>query len=379
MRRTIIVSVLLAIGLLSWIYWQKNRTAPFMVSGFIESDEIRVGSRIGGRVADVLVEEGRRVKPGEPLFRIEPFDLREQLAQAKAMLAANQAEHARLTAGFRRQEIEQVRAKRDQSKATLEKLVAGPRPQEIAMAREQLKIAQANLDMAEAEYARLQRLQSEAQAASQKEFDEAVRALKGGRGELARAQQQLALLEEGTRKEEIAQARAALAEAEQLVKLEEEGYRKEDIARAAAEVEAAAARVAAIDKQINELTVVSPGECIVETIDLRPGDIVAPNAPAVSLLDLTRMWVRAYVPEARLGQVQLEQRVPVRVDSFPGRLFAGRVTFIARDAEFTPRNIQTPEERSKQVFRIKVTIEEGREKLRVGMAADLLLDKKAPS
>jgi multidrug resistance efflux pump len=377
MRRTIIVSVLLAIGLLSWIYWQKSRPPPFIVSGFVEADEIRVGSRIGGRVAEVLVEEGRRITPGEPLFRIEPYDLREQLAQAKATLSANQAEHARLTAGYRREEVEQARARRDQIKATLEKLVAGPRPQEIAMAREQLKIAQANLDLAETEYARVQRLQSEAQAA-QKEFDEATRALKAGRGELARAREQVALLEEGTRKEEIAQARAALVEMEQLVKLQEEGYRKEDIARAAAEAEAAAARVAAIEKQITELTVASPGECVVETIDLRPGDIVAPNAPAVSLLDLSRMWVRAYVPESRLGQVQLEQKVPVRVDSFPGRRFAGRVTFIARDAEFTPRNIQTPEERSKQVFRIKVTLDEGREKLRVGMAADLLLDQQAP-
>ena len=87
------------------------------------------------------------------------------------------------------------------------------------------------------------------------------------------------------------------------------------------------------------------------------------------------MWVRAYVPEARLGQVRLDEKVPIRVDSFPGRRFSGRVSFIAHEAEFTPKNVQTPEERSKQVFRVKVTLTEGQELLRVGMAADLLLDE----
>lgn len=378
MRRSIIALSALAAVMLAWIYWEKNRNTSFVVSGFIEADDIRVGSRIGGRVAEVLVEEGRGVRAGDVLFRLEPYDLSEQLAQSKANLVADQAELARLTAGYRKQEVEQARARRDQNKATLDKLVAGPRPQEIEIAREQVKIAQANLDLAETEFTRLQRLRSEAQAAAQKEFDEAARTLKAARGELARATQEVALLEEGTRKEEIAQARAALAEAEQVVKMEEEGYRKEEIARAAAQVDAAAAKVAAIEKQIKELTIASPGECVIETIDLRPGDIVAPNAPAVALLDLTRMWVRSYVPESRLGQVELGRKVPVRVDSFPDRLFTGRVTFIAREAEFTPRNIQTPEERSKQVFRVKVTIEEDRERLRVGMAADLLLDRSIP-
>jgi len=377
MRRTIILFVLIATALLACLYYLQAREPAFVVSGFIEADEIRVGSRVGGRVAEVRAIEGQRVSAGDSLYQIEPFDLQEQFAQAKAVLASNQAEHARLTAGYRKEEVEQARAKRDQIKASLARQVAGPRPQEIVIAKEQLKIAQAGLDLAETEYGRLERLRANAEAAAQKEFDEALRMLKAGRGEVASAQQQLSLLEEGTRQEEIAQAKAALAEAEQVVALQEKGYRAEDIARTAAEVEAASARVAAIDKQLKELTVRSPGACVVESIDLRPGDIVAPNAPTVSLLDLSNMWVRAYVPEGRLGAIQLDQKVPVRVDSYPDRLFTGRVTFIAREAEFTPKNVQTPDERSKQVFRIKVTLTEGIEKLRVGMAADLLLDQKA--
>jgi len=99
---------------------------------------------------------------------------------------------------------------------------------------------------------------------------------------------------------------------------------------------------------------------------------VPPNAPVVSMLDLGTLWVRAYVPENRLD-LALGQRVVVTVDSFPGREFAGHVSFVARQAEFTPGNVQTPEERSKQVFRIKVEIDEGRDQLRPGMIADVWL------
>lgn len=392
MRKIIVViAVLAALGIIGWLYWRQSRPVPLVVSGFIEADEVRVGSRIGGRVAEVMASEGQRVQPGQPLYRLDPFDLQETLAQTQAELAAYQAEHARLTAGYRKEEIEQARAKRERAAAVLEKLIAGPRKREIEIARERLNAAKANLERATSEHDRVIRLAKEAQAAPA-EVDEAVRALKASRAEAAAAEQELALLEEGSRKEDIAEAKAALAEAEQALKLVEGGYRVEDIARAAAQVAAAQAQVAAMKVRMNELTITSPCDCVVEAIDLRPGDLVASNAPSVSLLELGRLWVRAYVPEARLGQVMLGQYVPIRVDGFPNERFTGRVTFVAREGEFTPRNIQTPEERSKQVFRIKVTLTQagwppanaataggpagkGLERLRVGMAADVLLDE----
>jgi HlyD family secretion protein len=375
MRRAVFIFVVAAAVVIAWLYWQKTRPTPFVVSGFIEADEIRVGSRVGGRVAEVVAFEGQGVKKGALLYRIDAFNLGELLAEAKASAAGARAEHDRLLAGYRKEEIEQVRAKRDEARATLDKLVAGPRPQEIEAARERLNAAKAGLEFAESEHARLLKLREEAQAA-QMEFDQAVKALKATRAEVAQAQQELALLLEGTRKEDIAAAQSKLGEAEQALKLMEAGYRPEDVAKAAAQLAAAEANVAAIEVQLQELEVKSPCDCVVEAIDLRPGDIVAANAPSASLLDTSTLWVRAYVPEALLGRVRLEQRVPVRVDSFPDKRFAARVTFIAREAEFTPRNVQTPEERSKQVFRIKVTLDEGRDQVRVGMAADVLLDEK---
>src|SRR5262249_20829784 len=148
------------------------------------------------------------------------------------------------------------------------------------------------------------------------EIDRVVRALKSAQAELASAQQSLALLEEGTREEEKAEARAALAEAEQALRLMEAGYRSEDVAKAAAQVEAATANVNAIEAGIKELTVTSPCDCPVEANDLRQGDLVAANAPTVSLLDMSHVWVRAYVPESYLGHVRDGMRVPITVDSF---------------------------------------------------------------
>jgi multidrug resistance efflux pump len=372
MSKSAIVIALAAAGAIGWLFWRQTQTAPLIVTGFVEADEVRVGSQVGGRVEAVLINEGDRVQTSTPLFTLAPFDWRERLKEAEAQLAAYRAEYSRLQVGFRVEEIAQAQAKRDRGAAVLEKLTAGPRPREIEIAREKLKIARANLELAQSEHKRVTRLREEERAA-RTEYDVAIRELKSADAGVASAEQEVALLEEGTRKEDVAEARAALAETDQALNLLKEGYRPEDIAKAAAQVEAAEARVAAIKTQMSELTVVSPCDCVVEGIDLRPGDLVPASAPAVTLLELSRLWIRSYVPESLLGKIHLGERIPVRIDGFPDRRFMGRVTFIATDGEFTPRNIQTPEERSKQVFRIKLTLEEGHDVLRVGMAADVLL------
>ncbi len=378
MRRIAGLAVLAGAAALSLLYWRQAQTTPFIVSGFLEADVVRVGSRVGGRVAETCVAEGQQVPTGTVLFRIAPFDLQQRQAQAQAELAAHQADLSRLHAGFRTEEVEQALGKRDRAAAELDKLRRGPRPQEIEVARQELAIAQANLALARSEHERLTRLRAENQAAAT-EIDRGSRDLATAEASAAIAAQKLALLEEGTRVEDIAEAKAALAEAQSNLTLLERGFRPEDIAQAQAEVDAAQARAAAIEVQLRELDVLSPCDCVVEAIDLHAGDLVGQNAPAVSLLDPANLWVRTYVPEARLGQVGLAQRVAVRVDNFPDDRFIGEITFIAREAEFTPRNIQTPEERSKQVFRIKVTLRNGIDRLRVGMSADVHFDEAVDS
>ncbi len=177
----------------------------------------------------------------------------------------------------------------------------------------------------------------------------------------------------GTRPEEIAAAKAQLDEAQQAWLLEQNGYRAEDVAQTKAALESAQAALRAMDEQIGELTITAPLDAVVEAVDLRPGDMVTANAPVLSLTDISRLWVRVYVPENHLD-LKLDEKVWVTIDSYPGRRFGGHISFIARQGEFTPSNVQTPEERSKQVFRVRVTLDEGLEELRAGMSADVWLE-----
>ena len=370
MGKPAILIVPAVIVLLAALFYSQYRPQPLKVSGVVEADEIRVGSRVGGRVRLVEAVEGKPVKVGQLLVELEPFDLREQQAQAEANLAASQAAWQKMTQGFRAEELAQAKARRDQLAAKLAELQAGPRKEEIAAAAAQVDLAEAQLKLAQLTFERI-KASFDRNAASQDEMDRATSELNVARARVAAQNEVLAELRAGTRLEQIDQAKAQLAEAEQAWQLYVNGYRKEDVAQAKAAVAAAQAALDSIQRRLEELTVRAPVDGVIEAVDLQPGDLVAANAPAISLLDTKDLWVRAYVPENL--PVQLGRQVRVTVDAYPRRQFVGRITFVARQAEFTPSNVQTVEERSKQVFRIKVTLTEGLDVLRPGMIADVWL------
>ena len=365
--------VILAVGgLAALIVYSQMRPEPNRVSGFIEADEIRLGSRVGGRVAKVAVEEGQEVDAGQTLLELEPYDLLEREKEAERTLAAREADYRRLTAGFRVEEIAQAKAHYDQLQAKLDELVAGPRVQEVQAAKARLTSAQAELKLAEQLYERHSRL-AQTNAITEEELERTRQTYESAMAMQTVRENELQLLEAGTREEQIRAARAALEEAKQAWQLAATGYRQEDVDQARAARDAAQAAVEAIRRQREELAVKSPLVGVVDSLDLQPGDMVAPGAPVLSIIDHRHLWVRAYVPQNRVA-LQVGQRLRVTVDSLPGRDFIGKVSFIARQAEFTPSNVQTPEERSKQVFRIKVTLPEPDDRLRPGMTADVSLD-----
>jgi multidrug resistance efflux pump len=308
----VIISVLVGV-----LVYSQRRPQVDHVSGFIEADEIRVASRVGGRVAKTLAREGQRVRQGDPLVELEPYDLVHRQAEAKA--------------------------NREELAAKLAKLKAGPRKQEIAAAQARVDAAAAQSELARITYERV-KSSAESRATSATELDQANAELKNAHAQENARRQELDELKEGTRPEEIAEATAAVA--------------------------ASDASLKQIESQIAELKISAPVDGIIEAVDLQPGDMVSANAPVLSILDTSHLWVRAYIPENRMS-VQPDDPVTVTVDSFPGRSFKAHVSFIAREAEFTPNNVQTPEERSKQVFRIKATLDEGLDVLRPGMAADV--------
>ncbi len=368
-RISIILAVILVLGGL--IAYSQYRTQPNRVSGFIEADEIRVGSRVGGRVLAVHVEEGQRVRRDQVLVELEPYDLLEREKEAAESLAALDADYRKLAAGFRAEEVAQAKARHDQFKAELDKLVAGPRPQEIDAAAGRLSSAEAELKLAQQLHTRRVELFDQG-AVTREELDVVSEQLAAAEAMVVVRKNELELLQDGTREEDIRAGQARAEETRQAWRLAASGYRQEEIEQAKAARDAAQAALEAIREQKKELSISSPLEGVIEALDLQKGDLIPAGAPVLSIMDDSRLWVRAYVPVNRVA-LQVGQKLSITVDSFGEEPFQGEVAFIAREAEFTPSNVQTPEERSKQVFRIKVNLLNGLEKLRPGMTADVWL------
>lgn len=373
-RRVIVFSVL-GIAFVGLLLYSQRGPDAVVVSGLLEADEIRVGSRVGGRVRAVRVSEGQPVRAGDVLLELEPFDLLERKAEAEQRAREAEATLAKLVAGFRPEEIAQARARRDQRQADLDRLLNGPRPQEIAAAESELRLAESEQELARSDYARAETLFGR-DALERDLLDAAATQLSVAQARVESRRQQLALLQEGTRAEEIARARALLREAEAELTLRSGGFRDEEIAEARARSQAAAAAARAVERQLDELNVRAPTDAVVEAVDLEPGDLLGANVPAVSLTGTGDLWVRAYVPQRHLD-LRTGETVHIVVDSLPERRFPGEVVFVARKAEFTPANVQTPEERAKQVFRIKVRIRDDDAVLRPGMAADVILKEES--
>ena len=339
------------------------------MSSVLEADEARVGSRVGGRVLRVYVVEGQRVDAGALLVEIEPFDLIERQTEARAERAANKAAYDLLLAGFRTEDIAMAQAKRDEAKAVLDKLLTGPRRQELSAAEARLTSAQAEKQLAEQDHERTKVL-FDKHAIARQDLDKAASRLEVTTAKVNELKEEVAQLEEGTREEEISEARSRYEAAQQEFLRLTRGYRTEELQQAEARVQAAEARLAQVNKQVEELRITAPISGIVNAIELVPGDLITANAPALTIVDTKHLWLRAYVPENRMN-ISLNEPVQISFDSIPDQKIRGHVAYVSSIAEFVPSNVQTAEERSEQVFRIKVLIDEPAKNLRPGMAADI--------
>ena len=366
--RTQVVLALVGVAAIYGGYRLYQSRQPYEWAGTVEARTIEVGSRAGGRVKEVLVREGDRVKDGQSLLVLEVGDLEAQRLMAQAALDQAQAQLDKLTAGARPEEIEAARARASTATAQLEQTRTGTRQEQIAAAAARLQASQAAVEKAQLDAQRLHQLAGSG-AASRAEVDNADLALRSAQAQRDATQQQLSELKNGARREELEQAQGREREARASYRLVASGSRTEDIKAAAANVDAARGRLDQVNILIGELTVRAPRASRVEALTLRPGDILAPNAPAATLLEDDQLYVRIYVPETLIGKVKLGQAVPVAVDSFPDKRFGGVVEHINSVGEYSPRNLQTADERADQVFATRVGLREGRDELRAGMAA----------
>ena len=373
-RKKIIIiaaAVLLVAASLAIYYAWAAHSARYLYAGTVETREIQIGSKVGGRVIAVPYDEGAQVKAGALLVRFESDDLKDQRAQAAAAVDQAQANLDRMVRGNRPEEIAQAEDAAANSRAALEEAQNGPRKQDIAQAQADFGAAQADAVNAEVFYKRMEKLVA-TDTVSRQDFDNARDKRDSAVKHAESGRQKLAELQAGTRHEDLVSAEARYQQAEAAAVLSRKGSRKEDIDSARAQLAQAQAHVADIDVSLREAELAAPADGVVETVSIRPGDLVPPGRIVVSMLEPTQLWVKVYVPETDLARVRLDQPATVRVDGL-SQTFQGHVGQIASQAEFLPRNVQTPDDREHQVFAVKVYVDNAAGTLKSGMSATVRL------
>jgi HlyD family secretion protein len=327
-------------------------------SGTVEARNIRVGSKIGGRIDKVLVREGDAVQVGQVLISFDEKELQAALNQSRAS-----AEKARR--GFRPEEIAEAHGIAAQAKAEYELRKNGYRQEDIGSAEAELDRAEAEEMRTHLDFDRYEAL-AKKDLVSRQQRDSAEANWKVSVAMMHGAQNKLEELQRGFRPEEIASAEARYHQAQATLEKLERGNRAEDVQLAVAAYEYEQAR-------FRERQVVAPAAALVEVLDVRPGDIVAPNTPVATLLEKDQIYVRIYIPETEYGRLKIGQKAELSVDSFPNKIFEGEVEQINQQAEFIPRNVQTREERVHQVFGVKIRIHDPDGQVLAGMSADVRL------
>jgi multidrug resistance efflux pump len=256
-------------------------------------------------------------------------------------------------------------------------LVAGWRAEEVEMARQDVELWKAEYDRAKAEHDRFTTLRP-TNSISLTDFEAAKAAMLKSESQAKSMRSRFEMLVKGTRQEDIDEARAELAKMKADFDLIKRGAREEEIRGAKAQLAEVAARIRELDTLLRECTIVAPQTCRVEVVSVRRGDSASPNQPVLRVLYEDDMWIKAYVPETELGFIKLNQQVTIRHDGST-RDYQGTIFHIASVSEFTPRNVQSPEERHHQVFAVKVKIDNADGVFKSGMAARIQMPRKTSS
>ena len=362
--------LLLAIPLYLYIrYASSNSNHLVRVSGNIEVTDAEVSFKIPGKVAERFVSEGETVQAGQAVARLDSAELEQETALRSAEVQAAQAALAELEAGSRLEEIAQSEAAAHRAQSLLEELLSGSRPEEVAAAEAGVASAQAEADRWQSEWQRQQNLHEEG-VISVQQLEATRAAHQTAQARLRQTLEQSKLVREGPRKEQIEQARAALQEARQRYALVQSGPRQETIAQARALLEQARQALAVSQTRLNYATLLSPLSGIVLSQNIEPGEYVAAGTPVITVGDLSNVWLRAFINETDLGRVKVGQPVRIRTDTNADKVYEGLVSFLAPQAEFTPKNVQTQQERVKLVYRVKIDIPNPLQELKAGMPAD---------
>ena len=327
MKKIIPIVILLIVAVAAGVHYYPRMTkkaAPvnqLTLYGNIEAHESLVGFKVQGRVVELPVEEGQQVAQGALLARIDDADLQQRVRMDEAAVGVRESD--------------------------LALSLAGTRPQEVKAAEQSMIDAKADLAQKKLDNERAEKLFAKDEIAAE-ERDQAATALKRAEAISKAAEQRYNEAEEGSRKEEIAIARANLNEASESLGLSR------------------------VNQSYSVLRAPSDGVVTVRQVEL--GEVVAPGSPVVTLADLDHIWLRAYIAETDLGRIHWGQEAIVTTDTYPGKQYHGRISFISPSAEFTPKSVQTYKERVTLVYRIKIEIDNLNHELKPGMPADANID-----
>lgn len=326
MKRIIPVVVLLVLATVAYFAWRathKDENPDLLAaSGTVEATDAQLGFQATGRIAEIAVREGDKVEQGATIALLDRAETLARREQGEAQIAAADATLRDLERGSRREEIAEARAA-------------------VAGARDRLTDAERDAERAETLFA--------GGAVPRENLDKAHLAVEVAKSQLTQAEERLRLLVAGPRRERIDAQRAQLAQAQASVK--------------------------AVDATLANMTVVAPFAGVVTVRHREPGEVVPAGSPVVTLLDPADRWVRIYVPEDKIAALHIGQSADITTDTYPDKRYPGEVSFIATEAEFTPKNVQTQEERVRLVYAVKVRVtEDPDQELKPGMPADVEID-----
>ncbi len=386
MKRKIIIPILLVIALAAaagvvWSGWLRhNQDGRLVVSGNIELTQVDISFKVPGKLIERTVDEGAAVHKGMLIARIDRDQVDSQRSRDQASLESAQAQFQQTQTLVHWQratldsDIALKKAQVREAQARLDALLAGSRPQEIQQARSAVSDARAQFEQAKLDWERGQELFKNDDI-SKAQYDQFRARNDSTSAALRQAEEHLALVVEGPRKEDIEAARAQVATAQAALGVSEANQlelkrREQDVQAHIADVNRARSQVDITQSQINDTSVFSPIDGVVLVKSAEVGEVLAAGTTVVTIGDLDHPWLRAYVNETDLGKVKLGAPAKLTIDSYPGRTYTGRVSFIASEAEFTPKQIQTKEERVKLVYRIKIDVDNPKHELKSNMPVD---------
>ena len=351
-----------------------------LLSGNIELTEVDIAFKTSGRLVELSIAEGDRVTRGQVVARLDREQLIAQREREAATLASAEAQVAQAKTALEWQketlagDIQQRKADLASNEARLAELQNGARPQEKQEARAAVEAAQAEFDRSQKDWDRAQTLLKNDDI-SRQQYDQYRSRRDTADANLRQTKEREALVLAGARREQVeAQAgqversRAALrtSEANNL----ETRRRREEITARQADIGRSKAAIALIDSQLADTIGASPVSGVVLLKSAELGEVVAPGVAIARIGDVEHPWVRAYINETELGKVKIGSRARVTSDSFQGKSYDGRVSFISSEAEFTPKQIQTKQERVKLVYRIKIDVDNPHGELKSNMPVD---------